>query len=114
MSDEEMANLGLTLCYQIDTMMNKYLASLERTFVTEGGIKERMHKARTGYRQQQDERLTQLEREVPLLRQQVEQAQVEALRWKEKYEDLRRRALKAYYEQRGEIEALKKRLGEEL
>ena len=46
---EEMANVGITLCYQVDTMMNKYMESLEHTFVTQGGIKERMHQARTGY-----------------------------------------------------------------
>ena len=33
-SAEEMANVGLTLCYQVDTMMNKYMEGLERTFVT--------------------------------------------------------------------------------
>lgn len=59
---EEMANIGITLCYQVDAMMNAYLRTLEKRFVTEGGIKERMHAARTGYRQAQDERLRQLER----------------------------------------------------
>ena len=64
---EEMANVGITLCYQVDTMMNKYMESLEHTFVTQGGIKERMHQARTGYRQQQDDRLNELEKSVPIL-----------------------------------------------
>lgn len=54
-SEEEMANIGLTLCHQVDAMMNGYLRSLEKQFVTEGGIKERMYAARTGYRQSQDE-----------------------------------------------------------
>ena len=49
-SAEEMANVGLTLCFQVDSMMNKYMDSLVRNFVTEGGFKERMHAARTGYR----------------------------------------------------------------
>ena len=104
---EEMANIGLTLCFQIDTMMNKYLESLERTFVTEGGIKERMHAARTGYRQQQDSRLAELEQAVPQLRQQLEQAQAEAAEWKARYEDLKQRALFAYRQQQEEIEKLK-------
>ena len=39
-NDEEMANIGLTLCHQVDYMMNKYLQSLEKLFVTQGGIKE--------------------------------------------------------------------------
>jgi len=103
-----MANIGLTLCFQVDTMMNKYMESLERTFVTEGGIKERMHAARTGYRQQQDKRLAELEQAVPALQQQLAQAQAEVAEWKAKYEDLKQRALKAYQEQKEEIEMLKK------
>ena len=49
----------------------------------EGGIKEQMHKARTGYRQEQDERLEALEQENALLRQRVkelEQALQERIR----------------------------------
>ncbi len=88
-SAEEMANVGLTLCFQVDTMMNKYMESLERTFVTQGGIKERMHQARTGYRQQQDDRLAELERAIPLLRQQLAKAEAEAAQWKAAYEELR-------------------------
>ncbi|MBO4800974.1 MAG: four helix bundle suffix domain-containing protein [Bacteroidaceae bacterium] len=107
-SAEEMANVGLTLCFQIDTMMNKYMESLEKTFVTQGGIKERMHAARTGYRQQQDRRLVDLEQTVPVLQQQLAQAQAEAAEWKTKYEDLKQRALNAYNQQQEEIERLKK------
>ena len=54
-SDEQMCNYALTLCHMIDRMMMSFLKRLEREFVTEGGIKERMYKARTGYRQQQEE-----------------------------------------------------------
>ena len=109
-SAEEMANVGLTLCFQVDTMMNKYMESLEKTFVTQGGIKERMHQARTGYRQQQDQRLAELEQAVPALQQQLAQAQAEATEWKAKYEDLKQRALNAYQEQKEEIEKLKSKL----
>ena len=109
---EEMANVGLTLCYQVDAMMNKYLQGLEQTFIQEGGIKERMHKARTDYRRQQDERLAELERTLPLLQQQLTAAQQEATRWKTAYEDLKQRALKAYYSQQAQIQALQQRLNE--
>ena len=109
---EEMANVGLTLCYQVDAMMNKYLQGLEQTFIQEGGIKERMHKARTDYRRQQDERLAELERSLPLLQQQLTAAQQEATRWKAAYEDLKQRALKAYYSQQAQIQALQQRLKE--
>ena len=68
MSDEEYANLMLTLCHQTDKMMCAYLSKLETRFVTEGGIKERMHAARTGYRQAQDAHMKQLETENAALR----------------------------------------------
>ncbi len=109
---EEMANVGITLCYQVDTMMNKYMESLEHTFVTQGGIKERMHQARTGYRQQQDDRLNEIEKSVPILQQQLQAAQSEAAQWKAAYDDLKQRALKTYYQQNDQIKELKKKLDE--
>ena len=63
MNDEEMANLLLTLCHQTDKLMCAYIEKLEKQFVTEGGIKERMYAARTGYRQQQDAHMKALETE---------------------------------------------------
>lgn len=53
-TDEEICNLALTLCHITDKMMYSYLDRLEKQFVEQGGIKERMHAARTGYRQEQD------------------------------------------------------------
>lgn len=114
---EEMANVGLTLCFQVDAMMNKYLALLEQDFVTEGGIKERMYKARTGYRRHQEEQMlelkqqnAQLQQQLTQLQQQLSLAQEEAATWKASYEDLKQRALKAYYQQQDEIKALKDEL----
>ena len=128
-SDEEMCNCAITLCHMVDKMLMSFLAKLDREFVTEGGIKERMYKARTGYRQKQDERLKQLEEEKPRLIKQIlelkeqlekqkaqleeQKAQLEdalslAAKWQAAYEDLKQRALKAYYEQQAEIERLKK------
>lgn len=121
-SDEEMCNCAITLCHMVDKMLMSFLAKLDREFVTEGGIKERMYKARTGYRQKQDERLKQLEEENPRLIKQIlelkeqlenQKAQLEdalslATKWQAAYEDLKQRALKAYYEQQAEIERLKK------
>lgn len=52
--------------------MCAYIAKLEERFVKEGGIKERMYAARTGYRQQQDERMRALEAENRQLRAEVE------------------------------------------
>lgn len=72
-NDEEMANIGYALCCQVDALMNGYLEKLERTFVEEGGIKERMHRARTGYRQEQDARLKFLEAENAQLKQKIQE-----------------------------------------
>ena len=56
-NDEEMANIALTLCHMTDAMLNHHLKNLEKEFVEQGGIKERMYAARTGYRQHQDAEL---------------------------------------------------------
>lgn len=106
-SDEQMCNYALTLCHIIDRMMMSFLKKLENQFITEGGIKERMYRARTGYRQQQDIRLEQLEVEVEDLKQALTQAKSEADKWKAAYNDLKERALKAYYAQQEEISRLK-------
>lgn len=71
MSDEEMANMALTLCHQTDKMMCAYIEKLEKQFVTEGGIKERMYAARTGYRQAQDARMKALEAENAALKKRI-------------------------------------------
>lgn len=73
-------------------------------------------------RNEQEERLKQLEEENPRLikqilelkeqlenqKKQLEDALSIASKWQAAYEDLKQRALKAYYEQQAEIERLKK------
>ena len=83
-NDEEMCNVALTLLHMIDRMMKTYLAGLDKQFVTQGGIKERMYAARTGYRKEQDEEMKRLReqnkhlrQQVPILEQQIEQLQRE-------------------------------------
>lgn len=73
MNDEEMANLALTLCHQTDKMMCSYIEGLERQFVTQGGIKERMYAARTGFRKEQDAHMQALEAENQLLRKRIKE-----------------------------------------
>lgn len=75
MNDEEYANLLITLCHQTDKMMCTFIEQLEKKFVTEGGIKERMHAARTGYRKAQDSHMADLETENRQLK-----AEIQALR----------------------------------
>ena len=71
LSDEEMANMAITLCHQTNKMMCAYLEWLERRFVENGGIKERMHAARTGYRKAQDSYLQALETENQQLKAEI-------------------------------------------
>lgn len=109
-TDEELCNYGLTLCHMTDKMMMSFMENLEQEFIKEGGIKERMYRARTGYRQQQDERLRQLEQQLQEARQETAKWKAEAQKWQAASEDLKQRALKAYYEQQDEIKRLKEEL----
>lgn len=60
---EVFCNLALTLCHFVDKMFDSYLKHLETRFKEEGGIKERMHAVRTGYRQEVDNKINALEEE---------------------------------------------------
>lgn len=71
-NDEEMANVGLSLCHYVDKMMTSYEEFLQKSFVTEGGIKERMTAARLGYRTNQREEIANLQRELAAARQEIE------------------------------------------
>lgn len=55
--------MAITLCHITDKMFDSYLKYLEKRLVEEGGIKERMHAARTGYRQEVDSQLHALKEE---------------------------------------------------
>lgn len=73
MSSEEFCNMAITVCRMTDKMLVSYLELLEQRFVTEGGIKERMHSARTGYRQEQDAKFAALEEENQRLKELLKQ-----------------------------------------
>lgn len=49
-SAETVANIALTLIHRYDYMMVRLLATIQRRFVDEGGIKEAMYRARTQHR----------------------------------------------------------------
>ena len=70
-NDEEICNIALTLLHMTDRMMKTYISGLDQQFVTQGGIKERMYAARTGYRKGVDEELQRLREANKSLRQQV-------------------------------------------
>ena len=67
----------LTLFHMTDRMLSSYLEHLEKRFVQEGGIKERMYAVRTGYRQAQDQQLAKLQKERDRLQAEVTRLQAE-------------------------------------
>ena len=54
-SDEEMANVAITLAHMIDKMMVSHQGNTEKEFVTDGGVRERMTRARLDYRNRNKE-----------------------------------------------------------
>lgn len=76
-TDEEMANIALTLCHMVDKMMTTYQQQLEKTFIQEGGIKERMTAARLGYRTNQREEIERLRHELEAANKRI--AELEAM-----------------------------------
>lgn len=68
-TDEEMANIAITLCRMVDKMMLAYQKKKEHEFITEGGIHERMTAARLGYRTNQRETIEKLQKEIEQLKQ---------------------------------------------
>ena len=113
-TDEVMGNYALSLCHIIDKMLISFLEKLEKEFITEGGIKERMYRARTGHLNKQDEKIKQqeeriknLETENARLNTSLSEANSKVVAWAESYNNLKERALKAYYSQKDEIESLK-------
>ncbi len=68
-TDEEAANVAITLCHMVDKMMLTYQKKKESEFVSEGGIRERMTAARLGYRTNQRETIELLSRQIEELKQ---------------------------------------------
>lgn len=71
-TDEEMANIAITLCRMVDKMMMAYQKKKEHEFITEGGIHERMTAARLDYRTNQRETIEKLQKEIEVLKQENE------------------------------------------
>ena len=68
MNDEELANMAICLCHQVDRAMAKYIERKDREFTTEGGIRERMTAARLGQRETQRQIIERQEAEIAALR----------------------------------------------
>ena len=68
MSDEELANMAICLCHQVDSAMAKYIERKDREFTTEGGIRERMTAARLGQRESQRQTIERQAAEIAALK----------------------------------------------
>ena len=104
MTDEEFANLCITLCHQSIYMLGRLIDTLQDRFVKQGGIKERMHAARTGYRKAEDEELKRLRSEAKQMKSEIERLQNEAKHRKSEIERLQSEA----EQMKSEIERLRK------
>ena len=90
-TDEEMSNTAYTLCHMVDRMMTTYIGQLEKKFVTEGGIRERMTAARLGYRSDRKEELEAAYREINTLRTRLHQLEQENAHLRQQLSELKRR-----------------------
>ena len=68
MNDEELANMAICLCHQVDKAMAKYMERKDREFTTEGGIRERMTAARLDQRETQRQIIERQAAEINALR----------------------------------------------
>ena len=59
-SPEAICNIAITLIHQFDQMMGKLLDRLQKDFVEQGGIRERMTAARLAYRNDQRAEIARL------------------------------------------------------
>ena len=83
LSDEALANMAITICRFADKMSTNYLQMLEKRFIEEGGIKERMHAARTSYRQQEEQRMRDMQKQIAQLQHALQEKDEEISRLRE-------------------------------
>jgi four helix bundle suffix protein len=66
-TNEEMCNVGITLCHMVDKMLMTYQKKKEDEFIKEGGIRERMTAARLNYRNNQNQALEVAHYDIAIL-----------------------------------------------
>ncbi len=66
-TNEEMCNVGITLCHMVDKMLLTYQKKKEDEFIKEGGIRERMTAARLNYRNNQNQALEVAHYDIAIL-----------------------------------------------
>lgn len=73
MDEEEISNMALCLCHQIDTALNKFIENKDKEFTTEGGIRERMTAARLEQRNSQKDIIRKQSETIKRLESQIEE-----------------------------------------
>lgn len=73
MNDEELANMAICLCHQVDAALTKYIERKDREFTVDGGIRERMTAARLEQRTSQKEVIDRQSQEIATLKQEIAQ-----------------------------------------
>ena len=73
MNDEELANMAICLCHQVDAALTKYIERKDREFTVDGGIRERMTAARLEQRTSQKEVIERQSQEITTLKQEIAQ-----------------------------------------
>ena len=71
MNDEELPNMAICLCHQVDKALTSYIEHKDREFTTEGGIRERMTAARLEQRETQKQIIARQQKEIETLRAEV-------------------------------------------
>ena len=72
-SNEEMCNVGITLCRMVDKMLMTYQKKKEEEFIKGGGIRERMTAARLNYRNSQNQALEAAQYDIASLQKENEE-----------------------------------------
>ena len=72
MNDEEMANMAICLCHQVDKALTTYIEKKDREFTVEGGTRERMTAARLEQRSTQSEIIKRQNQEIAALKTEIE------------------------------------------
>ena len=72
MNDEELANMAICLCHQVDTALCSYIMKKDREFTTQVGIRERMTAARLKQRATQIEIIENQAHEIEELKREIE------------------------------------------
>jgi four helix bundle suffix protein len=77
MNDEELANMAICLCHQVDSALTKYIERKDREFTMEGGIRERMTAARLKQRTTQKEMIETMQNEIEMMQHEIEALRTE-------------------------------------